>query len=353
MISQEECQKTAIYEYKQGNYVKCINICNDAIQNNFHTGPIYNVKSLAAMALKRYDEALDAIEEAVLLSPENETYQKNKIKIETIINRNKVESDLEFQDEDFEDSGEDGKQPQYISGKEKRGFPFLIIGFVFAICMIAGLLFILFPMLFHDNVQAIQPADNSKNYPSENSLLSSVQRVGDSSVDNIHSFNDNNELTGAQSDVQISSTSPKYRNYEGTQSLLFELVASNVNLYDQTERDVHPFLEGMEILYSHNNQPPVKFPLVEIEEYPLNSNEVSITLPLANQLFQAGDDLFLIIKPKMAQGDVKRIFFGTEVYDESPYPVLLRLGQLSEGIMTPSAEERMAMEIAIKQKFLQ
>ncbi|NLW77347.1 MAG: hypothetical protein GXY18_13140 [Methanomicrobiales archaeon] len=92
---------------------------------------------------------------------------------------------------------------------------------------------------------------------------------------------------------------------------------------------------------------------MEIEEYPLNSNEVSITLPLANQLFQAGDDLFLIIKPKMAQGDVKRIFFGTEVYDESPYPVLLRLGQLSEGIMTPSAEERMAMEIAIKQKFLQ
>jgi hypothetical protein len=95
MPTLDDYQKAAISYYKQGKYAECVNICNQAIQNNFCSGPIFNIKSLALMGLKQYEEALTAINEAVLLSPQNETYLKNQIKIEEYIKKIKIDMDIE------------------------------------------------------------------------------------------------------------------------------------------------------------------------------------------------------------------------------------------------------------------
>ena len=65
MITEEEYRNAAITQYKQGNYEECVNICNGAIKNNLLSGSIYNVKSLAAMSLKQYDEAYNEYKIAV------------------------------------------------------------------------------------------------------------------------------------------------------------------------------------------------------------------------------------------------------------------------------------------------
>lgn len=102
MVSSDNYQKEAVSLYKQGEYKKCLDICTKAIEDNVQTATLYNVQSITLMALKRYDEAYTAINAALQLAPQNETFIKNKAKIERIKDKNKEEPDIELPDEDEE-----------------------------------------------------------------------------------------------------------------------------------------------------------------------------------------------------------------------------------------------------------
>lgn len=381
MITEEEYRNAAITQYKQGNYEECVNICNGAIKNNIISGSIYNVKSLAAMSLKQYDEALFAIQQAVLLSPQNETYRKNKGKIETIVNRNKKEFDIELPDEDIESPKEKIRQQKYRAKEEKREIPVKKIGLVLGVCLFAGVLFMLFPMIFHGNTHTNQPEVFSQNNPLGNPLQSSGQGFGQPSSGNYQSRNIENGQAGTQNpgksiqeqqpsfnsqsgiepNIKIHLGSLKYLNFEGSQSILGTLSVYNIDPYDNTKRDVHPYLEEMEISYALNDQPPVKFPLVELGDDAYDNNDVSVKLPFPHNLLKMGDELFLIVKPKMAQGDVSLVKTNslTNIYDENPYPQdftdegLLFSIEKNHSVLNLNAEERIAYSESIRQKYLQ
>jgi len=164
MLTSEEYQREAVQHYKQGNYSKCIQVCNEAIRNDLQTGSIYNVKSLAAMALKRYDEAADAINEAVLLSPQNETYLKNKVKIDTIVTKKRRGWDIELPDEKNKNPGNVGEPEKNQDYELINRIPQRFIGVALLICVITGLFFMLFPIVFHGNANTPSSYASNQDY---------------------------------------------------------------------------------------------------------------------------------------------------------------------------------------------
>lgn len=161
----EEYQKKAIAMYRDKKYSECIMTCDLAINSGLEAGSLYNIKSLALMAEKRYSEAAIAIEMAVRLSPQNETYQKNKIKIDKIFNKMKKElgnSDPLLDDVDLPDD-----PPSLLRGRESTGksqIPLKLIGLFFGLCIIAALFLILNPLFHQGNANVVSLPASSSDY---------------------------------------------------------------------------------------------------------------------------------------------------------------------------------------------
>lgn len=82
MTSADEYQKGAIKKFKEKKYSECIKFCDHSLNLNPQNPKLLNLKAIALSSLKRYDEAKNALEEAIKLDSINTTYQKNLEKVE-------------------------------------------------------------------------------------------------------------------------------------------------------------------------------------------------------------------------------------------------------------------------------
>ena len=74
----ENYQQKAVELYKQGNFAKCVEMCDTAIEHGKKGGTIYNTKAIALAQLQKYNLATAAINVAIELEEDNKTYAKNK-----------------------------------------------------------------------------------------------------------------------------------------------------------------------------------------------------------------------------------------------------------------------------------
>jgi len=70
--------KRATILFKRGDFKGCVEECDTAIKQGYKNGKIYNLEAIALAQLQCYDEAMDAIIEAIKLDPTNKKYSMNR-----------------------------------------------------------------------------------------------------------------------------------------------------------------------------------------------------------------------------------------------------------------------------------
>jgi hypothetical protein len=184
------------------------------------------------MALKRYDEAETAINTAVLLSPQNETFRKNKDKIESVVKKFRPEDDIELPEDDIElskddielpeddDDGQIYKEKKRIEQKSSasKGIPKKILGTILGIILLAGIFLFIYPMVIQGNGNSLE--SDSKYSQPYSPLIQNTQSTnpGDMSgsfenpisTDNSESFvtsiDNNQEMSKFLNEVEYSES---------------------------------------------------------------------------------------------------------------------------------------------------